>query len=173
MAHEAEGRVLPTYRPSCKTKLRFTAATTTSAARMSSCAARSSRTRTPYHRRDSSQDAKREENQRAKIDAERTHRNFECRPIEKHFSEEIAKNCDNYPKREICQDVSSRHRSAHNIDGSTRSGGLWPSMKVRMLTITFSPMSMRPSTVAEPMCGKADCSWRPWTPFHGAMCYVA
>jgi hypothetical protein len=26
-------------------------------------------------------------------------------------------------------------------------------MKVRMLMITFSPMSMRPSMVAEPICG--------------------
>ena len=35
--------------------------------------------------------------------------------------------------------------TAQSMLGSTRSGGLWPSMKVRMLTITFSPMSMRPS----------------------------
>ena len=35
--------------------------------------------------------------------------------------------------------------AAHSMDGSTRSGGLWPSMKVLMLTITFSPMSTRPS----------------------------
>src|SRR6202035_5336632 len=37
--------------------------------------------------------------------------------------------------------------------GSTRSGGLWPSTKVRMLMMTFSPISARPSCVAEPMCG--------------------
>ena len=41
----------------------------------------------------------------------------------------------------------------HNIAGSTLSGGRWPSMKVLMLMMTFSPMSMRPSAVAEPMCG--------------------
>src|SRR6266545_2245910 len=46
-----------------------------------------------------------------------------------------------------------RATADQSIDGSTRSGGLWPSRKVRMLTITFSPMSMRPSSVAEPMCG--------------------
>src|ERR1051326_1891972 len=40
----------------------------------------------------------------------------------------------------------------HSIDGSTRSGGRWPSMNVRMLIMTFSPMSIRPSMVAEPMC---------------------
>ena len=39
--------------------------------------------------------------------------------------------------------------------GSTRSGGLWPSRKVLMLMMTFSPMSMRPSIVAEPMCGSS------------------
>src|SRR5579871_183820 len=39
--------------------------------------------------------------------------------------------------------------------GSTRSGGRWPSMKVRMLMITFSPMSTRPSSVAEPICGSS------------------
>ncbi len=39
--------------------------------------------------------------------------------------------------------------------GSTRSGGRWPSAKVRMLTMTFSPMSARPSCVAEPICGKS------------------
>ena len=42
-----------------------------------------------------------------------------------------------------------------SIDGMTRSGGRWPSMKVLMLTMTFSPMSMRPSTVAEPMWGSS------------------
>ena len=44
---------------------------------------------------------------------------------------------------------------SHSIDGSTRSGGLWPSMKVLMLMMTFSPMSMRPSIVAEPICGSS------------------
>jgi hypothetical protein len=43
----------------------------------------------------------------------------------------------------------------HSIDGITRSGGRWPSMKVFTLTMTFSPMSMRPSTVAEPMWGSS------------------
>src|SRR5262249_60843643 len=42
----------------------------------------------------------------------------------------------------------------HSIDGSTRSGGRWPSMKVRMLIMTFSPMSIRPSMVAEPRRGR-------------------
>jgi molybdopterin/thiamine biosynthesis adenylyltransferase len=42
---------------------------------------------------------------------------------------------------------------SHSIEGITRSGGRWPSIQVRMLMITFSPMSMRPSRVAEPMCG--------------------
>ena len=39
--------------------------------------------------------------------------------------------------------------------GSTRSGGRWPSMKVWMLMMTFSPMSTRPSIVAEPICGSS------------------
>src|SRR5262249_52932290 len=50
------------------------------------------------------------------------------------------------------------HESTHgsyNIEGSTRSGGLWPSMNVLMLMMTFSPMSIRPSMVAEPMCGSS------------------
>ena len=33
---------------------------------------------------------------------------------------------------------------------STRSGGEWPSTKLFTLTITFSPIAMRPSSVAEP-----------------------
>ena len=41
------------------------------------------------------------------------------------------------------------------MEGRTRSGGRWPSMNVLMLTITFSPMSMRPSIVAEPICGSS------------------
>ena len=41
-------------------------------------------------------------------------------------------------------------RRGYSIAGSTRSGGRWPSMKVRMLMITFSPWSARPSYVAEP-----------------------
>ncbi len=45
--------------------------------------------------------------------------------------------------------------SVYSIDGMTRSGGLCPSMKVFTLTMTFSPMSMRPSTVAEPMWGSS------------------
>ena len=40
-----------------------------------------------------------------------------------------------------------------NIAGWTRSGGAWPSRKVLMLMMTFSPMSTRPSSVAEPICG--------------------
>ena len=48
--------------------------------------------------------------------------------------------------------VSAR---GHNMLGSTRSGGRWPSMKVRMLMMTFSPMSTRPSSVAEPICGSS------------------
>ena len=43
----------------------------------------------------------------------------------------------------------------HNMLGSTRSGGLWSSRKVRMLIITFSPISTRPSMVAEPICGNS------------------
>ena len=45
--------------------------------------------------------------------------------------------------------------SAHVLIGSTRSGGRWPSTWVRMLMMTFSPMSMRPSMVAEPICGSS------------------
>ena len=41
----------------------------------------------------------------------------------------------------------------YSIAGMTLSGGLWPSTKVLMLMITFSPMSIRLSTVADPMCG--------------------
>src|SRR5205085_790185 len=44
---------------------------------------------------------------------------------------------------------------SQNIAACTRSGGLWPSRKVLTLMMTFSPMSMRPSIVAEPMCGRA------------------
>ena len=43
----------------------------------------------------------------------------------------------------------------HSMLGSTRSGGLWLSRKVRMLMITFSPISTRPSIVAEPICGSS------------------
>src|SRR5262249_39324839 len=43
----------------------------------------------------------------------------------------------------------------YSIDGSTRSGRRRPSRKVLMLTIPFSPMSMRPSSVAEPICGSS------------------
>ena len=46
-------------------------------------------------------------------------------------------------------------RSRHSMLGSTRSGGLWLSRKVRMLMITFSPISTRPSMVAEPICGSS------------------
>src|SRR6185369_14783451 len=46
-----------------------------------------------------------------------------------------------------------RNEPDHSIAGMTRSGGLWPSTNERMFTITFSPMSMRPSMVAEPICG--------------------
>src|SRR6476619_3533263 len=41
----------------------------------------------------------------------------------------------------------------YSIDGRTRSGGLWPSTQVLMLMMTFSPISTRPSRVAEPICG--------------------
>ena len=34
---------------------------------------------------------------------------------------------------------------AYNMLGRTRSGGRWPSMKVLMLMMTFSPISTRPS----------------------------
>ncbi len=45
-------------------------------------------------------------------------------------------------------------RRGHSIDGITRSGGLCPSIQVRMLMMTFSPISIRPSIVAELMCGR-------------------
>ena len=45
--------------------------------------------------------------------------------------------------------------ACHSMLGSTRSGGLWLSRKVRMLMITFSPISTRPSMVAEPICGSS------------------
>ena len=44
-------------------------------------------------------------------------------------------------------------RCPYSIPGTTRSGGRWPSAKVRMFRITFSPISMRPSTVALPIWG--------------------
>ena len=44
-------------------------------------------------------------------------------------------------------------RHSYNIDGTTRSGGRWPSAKVLMFMITRSPISMRPSIVADPICG--------------------
>ena len=48
-----------------------------------------------------------------------------------------------------------RREGPHSMLGSTRSGGLWLSRKVRMLMITFSPISTRPSIVAEPICGSS------------------
>src|SRR5262249_27028499 len=53
------------------------------------------------------------------------------------------------------QQIVANRSNAYSIDGRTRSGGLCPSRKVLMLTITFSPMSMRPSSVAEPICGSS------------------
>jgi L-2,4-diaminobutyrate transaminase len=44
---------------------------------------------------------------------------------------------------------------AYNIEPRTRSGGRWPSAKVLMLMITFSPIASRPSIVAEPICGNS------------------
>ncbi len=41
----------------------------------------------------------------------------------------------------------------HSMLGSTRSGGRWPSTKVRMLMMTFSPMSARPWCVAPKRLG--------------------
>lgn len=51
--------------------------------------------------------------------------------------------------------ASAKHAAnrPHSMLGSTRSGGLCASRKVRMLMITFSPISTRPSIVAEPICG--------------------
>ncbi len=43
--------------------------------------------------------------------------------------------------------------NGQSIPGTTRSGGRWPSANVLMLMITFSPISIRPSTVADPICG--------------------
>src|SRR5690606_22864553 len=54
----------------------------------------------------------------------------------------------------VAMAVGSGSIDGHSIDGSTRSGGLWPSTNVLMLMITFSPMSLRPSMVADPMCGR-------------------
>ena len=42
-------------------------------------------------------------------------------------------------------------RICQSMLGSTRSGGRCPSANVRMLMMTFSPMSARPSWVAEPI----------------------
>src|ERR1700726_1633314 len=71
--------------------------------------------------------------------------------------------CERGDKRNRCDanDRTSMQHCAdgtcgfHSIDGRTRSGGRWPSMKVLMLTMTFSPMSLRPSTVAEARCGSS------------------
>ena len=46
-------------------------------------------------------------------------------------------------------------RVPHSIEGSTLSGGLWPSWKALMLMITLSPISARPSIVAEPRWGSS------------------
>ena len=43
---------------------------------------------------------------------------------------------------------------SYSIDTRTRSGGRWPSIQVLRLMITFSPMSIRASTVAEPRWGR-------------------
>jgi DNA-binding transcriptional LysR family regulator len=50
---------------------------------------------------------------------------------------------------------SVRQDDSYSMLGSTRSGGLWLSRKVLMLMITFSPISTRPSIVAEPICGSS------------------
>src|SRR5262249_12391638 len=59
--------------------------------------------------------------------------------------------------RDLSAHAEAPHRCGrsphHSIDGRTRSGGRWPSMKVWMLMMTLVPMSARPSTVAELMCG--------------------
>ena len=44
-----------------------------------------------------------------------------------------------------------RTRSFYSMASSTRSGGAWPSQKVLMLMMTFSPISTRPSMVADPI----------------------
>ncbi len=51
--------------------------------------------------------------------------------------------------------ATTQSKTAYSMLGSTRSGGLWLSRKVRMLMMTFSPISTRPSMVAEPMCGSS------------------
>ena len=69
--------------------------------------------------------------------------------------------------RTTCRDRTGARRSGrpraalqHARQDAVR--GRWPSMKVLMLMITFSPMSIRPSIVAEPMCGRSTTfsSWR-------------
>ncbi len=55
-----------------------------------------------------------------------------------------------------CLKFESETRADHSMLGSTRSGGLWLSRKVLILMITFSPISTRPSIVAEPICGKSE-----------------
>ena len=58
-------------------------------------------------------------------------------------------------RRRLAQARGAQQIDAHSMLGSTRSGGLWASRKVRMLMITFSPISTRPSIVAEPICGSS------------------
>src|SRR5258705_348113 len=56
--------------------------------------------------------------------------------------------------RPLAVDPHPRPR-VQNIVSMTRSGGVWPSAKVLMLTMTFSPMSVRPSIVDELICGSS------------------
>ena len=49
----------------------------------------------------------------------------------------------------------------HTIAGTTWSGGRWPSAKVLMLMMTFSPISSLPSSVADAMCGSRTTFCRP------------
>src|SRR5262249_42773961 len=54
----------------------------------------------------------------------------------------------------MMREIWTNFGRTHSIGGSTGSGGVWQSRNVRMFTMTSPPMSMRPSSVAEPMCGK-------------------
>ena len=58
-------------------------------------------------------------------------------------------------RRRLAQARDAQRNKTQSMLGSTRSGGLWASRKVRMLMITFSPISTRPSIVAEPICGSS------------------
>lgn len=51
----------------------------------------------------------------------------------------------------VAHSAAASNPRCYICPGTTKSGGRWPSAKVLMLIKTFSPISIRPSVVAEPI----------------------